>query len=293
MTTNVTKTVHVIKMVVFWLLISSVLIIALFPCIWILLTSLKRPILVTARPPVWFFRPTFENYNAILFGGMLGEQVKVGIAGGEITRYFVNSLIIVPTSTLLCLFMATLVAFSTTRLKFRGEIFIIIVILFSRILPPIASIIPLYLILNSLRLLDSHIGLISVYTAYRLPLVILLLRAFFQEIPAELEEAAMVDGCTKFGGFLRITFPLAAPGVVASAILAFIFSWNDLEFALFLTRVKTVTLPVAALNSMTESGVRWGTLSATGMVIIIPIIVFTFMVQKHLVRGLTMGAIKG
>ncbi len=159
-------------------------------------------------------------------------------------------------------------------------------------MPPVAAIIPIYIIMRNLHLLDTPWSLVITYLTFNLPFAVWLMRSFFREIPREIEESALVDGCSDFSAFRKIALPLAAPGLAATGILTFIFSWNEFLFALILTGNKAVTLPVGIIGYMKETGINWGYMTAGGVLALIPVIVFTILVQKHLVKGLTMGAMK-
>jgi multiple sugar transport system permease protein len=159
-------------------------------------------------------------------------------------------------------------------------------------MPPVAGIIPIYILMKNLRLLDTVWCLIFAYLTFNLPFVIWMLKGFFEEIPREIEESALIDGCSEFGVYLKIALPLIAPGLAATAILAFIFSWNEFLFALILTGTKAVTLPVGIIGFMKETGINWGYMTAGGVLALIPVLLFVMFVQRHLVKGLTMGALK-
>ena len=159
--------------------------------------------------------------------------------------------------------------------------------------PPIAVLIPYFIVFHKLRLIDSYAALIVMHITINLALVVWMAMSFIEEIPVELEEAAMIDGCSRIRAFIWVTFPLIAPGLAAITILALIFSWNDLLFALVLTGRKTATAPVVITSFITYQDVAWGKLSAASMLIMLPVVIFAFMVQKYILRGLTFGAVKG
>jgi len=165
-------------------------------------------------------------------------------------------------------------------------------ILSIRMFPPIAAIIPFFLLYKQLGLIDTRIGLIIAYTGFNLPFAVWIMRGFFDEVPRELDEAALIDGCSPIKVFVRVVLPLAAPGLVATAIFAMIFSWNEFMFALILSRSRSQTMPVGVMGFITHRGVIWGEIMAAASVIMLPMIVFTFIAQKYLIRGLTFGAVK-
>jgi len=268
-----------IKKIIFGLVVVVVFFIILFPPVVLFLTSIKNEVDSISFPPKWIFIPTLRNYTEIFqtspFGG-----------------YVLHSLIVASLNTALVLTLGSLAAYSLARFKFKGSDNIAFWILSIRMMPPVAAIIPIYIIMRNLHLLDTPWSLIITYLTFNLPFAVWMMRSFFREIPREIEESALVDGCSVAGAFRSIALPLVAPGLVATGILTFIFSWNEFLFALILTGSKAVTLPVGITGYMKETGIEWGYMTAGGVLALIPVIVFTVLVQKHLVKGLTMGALK-
>lgn len=252
---------------------------SLFPILWIFITSLKTDVEAVAMPPKWFFRPTFQNYiDAFIEKGFIGN--------------FFNSIIVALVSILIVLLVGVPAAYSLARFNFRGKKDLAFWILSTRMAPPITFLIPFFLMFRTLGLNDTLIGLIILHITINLALVIWMMKGFFQEIPIEIEEAAMVDGCSPFQTFLKITIPIAATGIFATAILSFVFSWNELMFAIVLTSNKAVTAPAAIYNFIGYYEIRWGVLCAASVIVLIPVLAFILLVQKNLIRGLTFGAIK-
>ncbi|GAB4540694.1 MAG: carbohydrate ABC transporter permease [Anaerolineae bacterium] len=266
----------------------AVLVIALvffmFPVLWMFLTSFKTEAEYFSYPPV--FIPgdfSLRNYvNAMAFppngrGGLQGLR---------------DSMIIASATTLVSVLIGSLAAYSLSRFKTGGENFSFW-ILSTRMFPPVAAALPLFLIFKQIKLLDSHLALIIANTVFSLPFVIWLLKGFFDELPAELEEAALIDGCSYWGAFTRVALPLVTPGLVATSLFSFIFAWNEFMFALLLTRrtVRTLTIIVPSLVGGHE--ILWGEIAAIGTIAIIPGIVLSLLLQRYLIRGLTMGAVKG
>src|SRR5581483_5815107 len=213
----------------------------------------------------------------------------------DIPRYMLNSVIVVGVSTLISLFFGTLAGYSLARFAFTPTFKrqISFWILSTRMIPPIVTIIPIFLIYRNLQLLNTYAGMIIVYVGFTLPFTTWMMRAFVREVPVDLEEAAMVDGDTRLTALLRIVLPLTAPGLVATAIFSLILVWNEFLFALILTTTSaTITLPVGISGFVSQFEVLWGQMSAVGTVAIIPILIFTLAVQRYLVRGLTLGAVK-
>ena len=254
----------------------------LFPLYVILTTALKTETAIFAWPPVWNFKPTLQSfYNALFVFG-----------GRSAISYLINSVIISAVSTFLAVVLGAMAAYGFARFSFAGKRHLAFWILSTRFAPPVAFIVPIYLMVQKAGMLDSHIALILIYTAMNLSLVIWILRGFFSEIPIEIEEAALVDGYSRLQIFWRVALPLVRPGIVSTAILSAIFSWNEFLYAMVLTQSKAATLPVYLAGFSNSMGLAWGEYMAVGTMAVLPILVFTFALQKHLVRGLTFGAVK-
>ncbi len=254
----------------------------LLPFYVIVTTALKTETAIFAWPPVWVFKPTLQSfYNALfVFGGR-----------GAVS-YLINSIVISAVSTFLAVVLGAMAAYGFVRFSFAGKRHLAFWILSTRFAPPVAFIVPIYLMVQKLGLLDSHIALILIYTAMNLSLVIWILRGFFAEIPIEIEEAALVDGYSRLQIFWRVAVPLVRPGIVSTAILSAIFSWNEFLYAMVLTQSRAATLPVYLAGFSNSMGLAWGEYMAVGTLAVLPILVFTFALQKYLVRGLTFGAVK-
>ena len=254
-----------------------------FPIYWIAVTSLKIRAEQATMPTVWF--PT-----TFTFSNFLDTFVARGFGG-----YLFNSLLAALASTALCMTLGSLAGYSLARFRFPGRVRqgVGFWILSTRMFPPIVSVVPLFFLARQLSLVDSRGAIIAAYTLFNLPLVVWMTRGVFREVPQDLEEAAMVDGLTRLSAFARVTLPLAAPGLAATAILCMILSFNEFLFALTLGTLKAVTLPVGIASCVTQYKVMWGEMSAAGLVAVVPIVAFVLVAQKHLVRGLTMGAVKG
>jgi multiple sugar transport system permease protein len=268
-----------VKKIIFVVVAVVVFAVILFPPVVLFLTSIKTELDALSFPPKWIFKPTLENYTEIF-------------EFSPFTGYLLNSLIVASFNTGVVLVLGSLAAYSLARFRFKGADSIAFWILSIRMMPPVAAIIPLYIVMKNLRLLDTPWSLVIIYLTFNLPFAVWMMKSFFQEIPREIEENALVDGCSVFGAFRTIALPLAAPGLAATGILTFIFSWNEFLFALILTGSKAVTLPVGITGYIKETGINWGYMTAGGALALIPVIVFTILVQKHLVKGLTMGALK-
>jgi multiple sugar transport system permease protein len=271
-----------IKRIVLGSFVLLIVMVALFPIIWIFLTSLKTPEEVFRFPPRLFFPPTLANYAEVLFG-----------RNTDFFGSFVNSVIITVTSTILSVAIGALAAYSLARLPLPAGGQFSQFVLWTRMLPSIGLVIPIYLLLNKARLFDTRPGLILVYTAFNIPIVIWILRGFFEELPSELEDCALIDGATRMGAFLRVTLPLSAPALAATAVFSAFWIWNDFIFSFIFSSQNAVTLIVMTSRFMEEEGVRWGSLAAAAVIAIVPVFVFSLFIQRFLTRGLLTGAVKG
>jgi len=272
------------------LLILTALVLAcvvfLFPIFMVVSVSFKAPGDIMAAPPRWLSPPTLENYEALL--GWRPSEFQF-----DLWLHFRNSLLAASGATLLSLLLGTPAAYAFARQRFRGSNSTLLFLLALRMLPPIATVIPLFLIMRYLRLMDSITGLVIAYTTFNLPFIVWIMRSFFLDLPGELEEASWIDGATRWQTFRKVILPLSAPGIVASAIFGLMLAWNDFLFAIILTSRQAPTLPVMTAGFVTDQGVSWGIMMAAGAVIILPVLVFTLFVQRYLVSGLTSGALKG
>ena len=261
-------------------LIVFVVFIYLIPIYWIILTSLKSSSDISAQVPQFFFRITFENYQKLVESQYF-SQLR-------------NSIIIGFTSTILAVVIGTLSAYAFSRFKVSGEDDLLFFILSTRMLPPIVIVIPVYLMYTVLRLRDTHFGLILLYTTFNLSFAVWLMKGFIDEIPTEYEDAALVDGYTRFQAFRMIVLPQAATGIAATAVFCLITAWNEFAFALVLTEVggNTITAPPSIVSATGKTGYDWGKVAAGTFIFLVPIAIFTFLVRKHLLRGVTFGAIK-
>ena len=262
------------------LVVAFMLFWALGPMAWMLLTSIKPDSLVAAVPPVWIFAPTAANYLA-LFGS------------SDFQRYLVNTLIVASVTSLLATTFGFLSAYSFTRFRYRGSTFLPLFYLVVRMVPRISLVLPFYAIASYLGLLNTKIALISSYTTFALPFGIWMMIGFLKELPIDLEEAAAVDGANRWQILSKIVIPLAAPGIATTAIFAFLLGWNEFLFALILAGPESRTLPVMVAGFETDRGVLWGQFSAAAVSIMLPVIAVALVLQRHIVKGLTMGAVKG
>lgn len=250
---------------------------------------------LTLLPVLWLvqmsFRPDADILNGHLtFAPTLNNYRALGSGGFPVS--FLNSLLASTGSTVLSLVIGVPAAFSLARHPFRASRQIAMWILVTRMAPPIAFTIPFFLAFTWLGLMDTVSGLVLIYLTFNLAMVVWTMKSFFEAVPRSLEEAAWIDGAGIWQAFLRVTLPLAAPGLAATGILCFVLSWNDFFFALILTRTDAMTAPVAIVNFMQYAGWEWGKIAAAGVVVLLPVLVFTFFVRSYLVRGLMAGGVK-
>jgi ABC-type glycerol-3-phosphate transport system permease component len=253
----------------------------LFPMLWVLLTSFKTNVQALATPPVLLFAPVVDNY------------VNVTLHIHDFGRVFLNSTVVALASTACILALGTPASYGLSRFVFRGSGILGFSILSTRTVPRVAIAIPLFLLMKNIGLLDTWWALILANVAYSLPFGVWMIVGFVEAIPLELEDAARIDGCGRFGTFVRIVLPLIVPGMGATAILTTIVAWNEFLMPLVMTSRDALTLPVVVGQFMTEYGIDWGQLSAFAMFTILPVVLATVFVERYLIGGLTAGAVKG
>lgn len=257
------------------------------PGLWIVLSSLRPTVEIMAKPPVWIPQSlSFDAYIAMFSG--------VGQGGIPVIEYFRNSLIISVTSTVIALAIGMAGGYAFARFQFRAKSSIFLGFMLTRTVPGIALSLPLFFVYAKLGIIDTHFGLIIAYVALNVPFTVWLIDGFFRQVPRDLAEAAQIDGCTRWQAFWQVEFPLARSGIASAGIFAFLISWNEFALASQLTRsTNSKTLPVGLLDYTAEFTIDWRGMCALAVVMIIPALTLTFIVQKHLVSGLTSGAVKG
>jgi multiple sugar transport system permease protein len=248
----------------------------LFVFVWMILTGLKTGVQNIAYPPEFIFLPTLENFRAVF------EQ-------HNFLRYLMNSLIIAGLATGISLVLGLPAAYSIAKYRQRK---IGLIILVARMTPFVSYLLPWYIIFRTLGLVDTYSALTITHLIITLPMVIWLMVSFFESVPTELEDAAMIDGCSRLQSFLIIVVPLVRNGIATSAIISFIFSWNQFLFSLILSGPKTKTVPVAVYNFISYGKIDWAGIGAAATLIVLPVSVFAFFVRRTIVQGLTMGALK-
>lgn len=269
-----------ITQAILYALLALVLLWTLVPLIWMVLSSFKPDSAITTSTPRVFFSPTLENYLSVFTGGF------------NLLGYAKNSLLAAGISTIIAVTLGCLAGYGLSRTHFRGKQHLSFWIISTRMAPIAAVIVPLYLIFRYLGLLDSISGLVVAYLTFNLPFAIWIMNAFFVDMPVSLEESAMIDGATRFQAFWHIILPLAKPGIVTTAILCFLFAWNDYAFATTFAGPNSQTIPLAAAQLVTQTGIDWGAMVSIGTVVVLPMIFVGLLVRRYLVAGLTMGAVK-
>ena len=266
----------------------TVIVLMALPAVWIVLTSIRNPIEVNASPTVWIPRElTLEGFKP-MFG-----QATTSTGTVPFSLYFRNSTIVAVGSTVLSLILGTMAGYAFSRFRFRGRNVLFLGLMLSRAVPGIALSLPLFLLFARIGLADKLWGLGLVYVAVNVPFTIWLMDGFFRELPRELTEAAEIDGCSHWQTFTRISLPLALPGLAASAIFAFLAAWNEFQLAVVLTRtIASKTAPVGLFDFTGQFTIDWRGMAALSVLMMIPAVFFVLAVQRNLVQGLTLGAVK-
>jgi len=264
--------------IAFYAAVVLVMLPTVFVFYWMITLSIKPQVEAAGYPPSFFwFKVTFKGYVDVF-------------AKNPFLLYTWNSLVVATGCTLLALIVGLPCAYSIAHWRQQG---LALTILVARIIPGISYLIPWYILFRNLKMVDTYQALILTHLVVGLPIVIWVMIGFFEDIPAELREAALIDGCTDYGAFLRVAVPLVKPGIVATSILSFIFSWNNFLFSVILAGRNTRTLPIAVFNMIGYEEINWGPLAAAATMITLPVIFLTLIIQRHIVTGLTFGAVKG
>jgi multiple sugar transport system permease protein len=293
-------------------LVIAYALIAMIPLAWIFFTGFKTPSEAIAYPPKVFFEPSLEGYvnlftartrqtpeymaslppPATWYDQLVRSRNMVITGPSRFAGRYLNSLIIGFGSTFLAVFLGTLSAYAFSRFKVPLKDDLLFFILSTRMMPPVAVAIPIYLMYRALGLSDTHVGMIILYTAVNLSLSVWLLKGFIDEIPREYEEAAMTDGYTRFQAFYKVVLPQATTGIAATAIFCLIFSWNEYAFALLLTSGQAQTAPPFIPIIIGEGGLDWPAVAAGTTLFLLPVVIFTVLLRQHLLRGITFGAVR-
>ncbi len=299
--------------VIFFIIVITI--VYLVPLFFVIHTSFKPWEYIKEYPPKILFKPTVASYIRIftsrtpLPAGVKLPEERVSqmkwyerliykdtneeiVRQGDLPRRYLNSIIVVIGSTVITIVIGTLAAYGFSRGKLKGRDDWMFFILTTRMLPPVVVVIPIFLMFRTLRLTDTHIGLILLYTAFNVSFAVWVMKGFIDEIPIEYEEAAMVDGYTRFQVFMKIVVPQAATGIAATAVFCFIFAWNEYAFAFLLSRKYAQTVPAWLPYQMGVLGYDWGAAAAGTFIFLLPAMIFTIILRKHLIRGITFGAIR-
>ncbi len=253
---------------------------SLFPLYWLISTSMKSKSEAFALPPSWLFVPNFESYYSVA-------------ASDGFLQSYMNSFIVAIITTLIAIIFGVTSGYALARDRSKRGKAMGLWIILSRMIPPMGIILPFYVVYRQLNLLDNHFSLSLIYLTSILPFVTWLIMGFVKGVPAEIEEAAMIDGCSKTQSLLRVVVPIIMPGIATCSMFAFMLSWNEYFYAVIMTGKNTKTVSVAIQSFISSSGTNWGELCAASVLVVLPILIFTAVSQKSLVRGLTSGAVKG
>ena len=271
-----TKSKNILNSIIAWFILC----LFVFPIFWLITSSFKTPNdIFTIPPKLLSFEWDFSSYSTV-FGRT------------PLVQYIKNSLIICSSSVTISIVLGTFAAYAFSRFNIKRSKDLSFWIISVRMAPPIVAIVPLFILINKIGLYDSHISLILIYLMFNIPFAVWMMRGYLSQIPVELDEAARIEGCSHFITFFKIIFPLIKTGVITTAIMSFIFSWNEFFFAFLLTGRNAKTVPVGISGYITQTGIRWDELTTAGTVILIPILVLSLFASKHFIKGLMEGALK-
>ena len=266
-----------VRQTLFYALLVLLFLPFFFVFAWMIMGAFKTQVQNTAIPPLFVFKPTLINFQTVF-------------QRNPMWQFLLNSIIVGAGATLLALIFGLPAAYSIARYKQQR---LATAILVARIMPGISYLVPWFIMFSKLKLIGSYTALILAHLLVTLPMTIWLMIGFFEDIPKELDEAALIDGCNVWQAFVKISLPLTKPGIAASAILSFIFSWNNFLFSLVLSNQQTRPLPVAVFSFISYTQIDWGGLNAAATVVTLPVLIMILFVQQHMVRGLTLGSVKG
>jgi multiple sugar transport system permease protein len=265
--------------VVGWILFAVFFLWTVFPIFWMIVSAFKVEVSMFTIPPKWLFKPSMINYKS------LGKDFGIWM-------YIRNSVVAAGTTTAIAVVFGSMAGYGLSRWKrAAAKKQIAFWMITTRMAPVVGVIVPLYILFRFFGLVGKLPALIIAYTTFNLPFAVWLMKAFFDDLPREMEDAAMVDGCSKFRAFFSVGLPMVKPGLLAVATLCFMFAWNDFGFAVIFTTGPTQTLPVATARLMTEFGIVWGQAMTLGTILLSPVLVIGILIRKHLVHGLTFGAV--
>ncbi len=290
MSTSRFKVSYVAGQIVSWLLVALTLFFFLFPFYWMFLASIKQPGDVTSLPPRFIpfvqFKPTLENYAIVLSTSAMGSRQNT------FPWALLNSILVGGTATVVAVILGTLTAYAFSRFRVKGEADLLFFILSTRMLPPVVVLIPIFLMFTDLGLPNTFVGITLLYITSGLPFVVWMMKGFFDEIPHEYEEAAMVDGYSRLEAVWKIVIPEAFPAMLATAVFVLIMAWNEFVFVTLLNKQSWGTVPPFLYQIIGYGRTEWSRMAAAAIIYITPIVVFTFAVRNHLLRGVTFGAVR-
>jgi multiple sugar transport system permease protein len=263
------------------LFITLLLVWSLLPIVWNFLTSIKARTDIFTYPPKFFFTPTWEYF-----------KLALGANTASVYPNLKNTLIIALGSMLLSITVSTLAAYAFSRYRFAWREALMFTVLATRLLPPICAVIPLFIMFNGLKLIDTHLGLVLVYSALSVPFSVWMLKSFFDAVPKDLEESAQVEGCTPLQALWHVTFPLAAPGLAATAVFILVLAWNEFMFAFIFSSVDARTLPVLIAQNRGDDQFFWQNMAAQASILMLPPLLMGLYMQRYIVKGMTAGAVK-
>lgn len=263
--------------VAFYVLVVVFVVPFMFPLYWMVSSSLKTPVDIIASPPIWTFQPTISNYLQVF-------------QRNPFSQYILNSTVVAIGATLLGLLFGLPAAYSIARYRQKG---LALAILVARMTPGLTLLVPWFILFTRVQMIGSYWALIIAHATLTLPLTIWIMIGFYEDLPDEVLDAGLVDGCSVYGAFLRVALPLSLSGIVVSGILSFIWSWNEFLLSVVLSNTETRTLPVVVYNFIGEFQIEWGGVMASATVIVLPVLLLTLLVQRHIVKGLTAGSVKG
>ena len=273
------RPVHV--QIILYILLAIVIVGFMTPIIWMLLLSIRPAITNRTTPPTLIFKPTLKYFHYCF--------VDPGVS----RDYLIASLIISTAATGLSLPFSILAAYAFSRFRFRGRNFLIFYYLGLFLGPPIVFLIPFFIIMSKIGWMGTYQSMIVIFQTFTIPFSVLIMKSFFDEVPVSLDEAAMVDGASRLGALIKIIIPISLPGIIVSAMFAFVFSWNNAVFPIVLSGRLTKPLPVGTLNFFATTGANWNSIGATSIVTMLPPMIIFLFLGKYIVRGLTFGAVKG
>lgn len=276
----------------FYLLVFLLLFAVLAPFAWMVISSISPPSELASTPPHWWpENPTLARYRALIFGASEGQSLP--IAADRFVKALTSSLIISTAVTVICIIAGSGAAYALVRLPVPGRQNFLLGMLAAQMMPVVVIIIPLYLVMQTLNWMDTWHGMILLYSGFMLPTVIWIMHGYFQTLPEELEEAAMIDGCNRWEALLRVVLPISGPGLVAVAAFAFLYTWNEFFMALIFTASRTKTITVIVTEFSTQAGIDYGLMMTGGVIGSIPPLIIALLLQRYIVAGLTAGSVKG